>query len=121
MGPECNEPPICEAGPDVATNCDGVAMDATASDPDGDVLLFAWSSSCGGTTFAPGPDVEDPIVSFGSSCGHSCTLTLVVDDQHGATCTDTLTVAIDDVTPPVFTSVPPGFEQSCSGSRRCPQ
>ena len=53
VGDECNEPPICDAGSDRLASCDGVQLLATATDPDGDVLSFSWSSPCAGTIFLP--------------------------------------------------------------------
>lgn len=113
VGPECNEPPACEAGPDVSASCDGVRLDAAASDPDGDPLSFAWSSSCAGTSFSPGPDVEDPLLTFGTSCGSTCVLTLVVDDGRGGTCTDSLAVEVRDITAPALAGVPADETVEC--------
>lgn len=99
-----NHAPSCDAGPDIRASCDGVAMGAEASDPDcGSTLTYSWSSSCPGTRFAPGDDVLDPLVIFGSSCGVSCALTLRVRDEEGAQCSDTVQVDVDDATPPVVT------------------
>jgi hypothetical protein len=86
----------------VAQSCDSVQLDGSAVDPDGDALTFHWSTGCA-ATFLPSADVEDPVVTFGASCGASCDLTLNVDDGNGGTCSDVVHVAIDDTTPPAIT------------------
>jgi hypothetical protein len=100
--PSGGNPPTCSAGGDIAQQCDGVQLDGDADDPDGDPLTVLWTSSCPGTTFVPGADVLDPVITLGSSCAQSCTLTLLVDDNKDGTCADDVQVDVDDDTAPVL-------------------
>lgn len=98
--PVTNAPPSCSAGGDVLVACDGVTPAATASDSDGDVLTYSWTSSCAGTTFAPGADVLNPLVTLGLGCTATCDLTLFVSDGNGGTCSDTIRVDVDCTSDP---------------------
>lgn len=98
-----NRAPSCTAGLDMERACDGVVLGGTAaSDPDGDPLTIAWTSSCPGTTFDPSPDVLGPMVTFGLGCSATCDLTLRVDDGNGGIASDTTHVVVRDLTPPSF-------------------
>lgn len=97
-----NQPPIAEAGPtqivSAGTTClAAVTLDGTdSSDPDGDVLTYAWEHAAGP---ASGPS---PTITLGLGT-HA--LTLTVDDGHGAMDSDTTTVTVEDTTPPDLTEV----------------
>lgn len=99
--PATNRPPNCDAGADIVAPCDGVALTgASASDPDGDAVTFAWTSSCAGTRFSPSADVIDPVVTLDLGCSVTCDLTLTVDDGNGGACADTRSVTIDCASDP---------------------
>jgi hypothetical protein len=95
-------PPVADAGPDqtvpaAANSCGAsVTLDGTgSSDPDGDALAYTWSE--GGRSLGTGEQV-----SVWLPVGiHSITLT--VDDGHGATTSASTTVQVVDTTPPVIT------------------
>ena len=96
-----NKPPTADAGSDQpAVECTGpnagcapVTLDGTgSSDPDGDVLVYTWTETGGGTFGGP---IVTPILKLGA---HEFTLT--VDDGNGGTDTDTVTVTVADTTPP---------------------
>jgi Ca2+-binding RTX toxin-like protein len=88
---EVDPPPIADAGGDV-TGDEGsaVALDAEASDPEGQTLTTLWSAT-------PGPDVD---------AGATCTFADPAALDTTVSCTDdgswTLTLSVDDgVNPPV--------------------
>lgn len=86
----------------------GVAATASivASDPDGDVLTYAWSDTCGGvwtpaTTIAPAAQ-SSLTVPVGTTAA-SCAIRVDVADGHGGTNFGTLAVAVGD---PIVTHDP---------------
>ena len=95
-----NSPPIANAGPGQvveATSPGGapVALNGNgSSDPDGDALTFTWSGPFG-TTSGPTPVVLLPL---GSNL-----VTLTLTDTAGATTTATVSIKVQDTTPPVLT------------------
>jgi len=95
-----NHPPVANAGPDQTVECAGattsVTLDGSASsDPDGDTLTYSWSE--GQAVIATG---VKPMVNL-TSGPH--TLTLTVTDPSNASATDSLTVQVEDTTPPTIT------------------
>lgn len=69
---------------DVATGT-AIAFSATAADPDGDTLTYAWDFGDGGTSTQQNP-------SHTYATAGSYTAKVTVDDGHGATATDTVAV-----------------------------
>ncbi|MFH1723279.1 MAG: PKD domain-containing protein [Elusimicrobiota bacterium] len=99
-----NQPPTADAGEDQTLEAAaGCVADATldasgSSDPDGDALSYTWESFFGAQS---GPD---PAFTLQLPLGeHS--ITLIVADPSGETDTDTVTVIVEDTTPPSIDSV----------------
>lgn len=92
-----NHAPLANAGPSrtvEATSADGasIQLDGSASsDPDGDTLSFAWSGAFGSASGV------SPTVTLGRG---THTITLTVDDGHGATTNATTSIAVVDTTAP---------------------
>jgi hypothetical protein len=86
-----NRPPVAAAGADLTLEAATpagvvVSLDASASsDPDGDALAYTWSGPFGTLTGASISPVFLPGVH---------TVTLTVDDGHGATAADTVQVTV---------------------------
>lgn len=85
--PPPNAPPICVAitgGPDVFIG-DSIALSVQASDPDGDVLTYTWSSTCGRIV---GSGANVTFDATGVPEG-ACTVTVMVSDGFNppVTCT----------------------------------
>lgn len=115
-GTECNEPPACDAGPDLLGACGPLQAEAAASDPDGDALAYLWTSSCPGTSFLPGPDVLAPEVRLPEDCDVTCVLTLQVSDGNGGECSDDLVARLlDDVAPEIL-ACPGDVTVECDGA-----
>jgi YVTN family beta-propeller protein len=96
-----NGPPTADAGPDqvVATgSCTAtVTLDGRgSSDPDGDPLTYRWTGPFGEATGAT-PTVQLPLGAH--------TVTLSVSDGKGGTASDTVRIAVMDVTPPSITNI----------------
>ena len=101
-----NQPPTADAGPDqpavecggAKAGCAAVTLDGSgSSDPDGDALTYTWAGfPSGGTLGGASPT---PILPLGTHV-----LTLTVDDGHGGTATDTVSVTVVDTTPPDVTA-----------------
>ncbi len=93
-----NVPPIANAGSDQTVVVHGesttpVTLDGRASyDLNGDALSYAWSWTGGSATGAT-PTVVLPV--------GQTVITLVVTDPQGATGSDTVTVDVEDVPPPI--------------------
>lgn len=112
MPPHLNRPPTADAGEDQtgteANECASpagteVTLDGTGSsdpdenDPDGDVITFEWTGPFpegGGTVTGAEPTVT---LEKGEH-----TITLTVTDEHGATDTDEVVIAIEDTEPPTI-------------------
>lgn len=104
--PADNEPPVADAGQDVAVEASGAAgalisLDGRGSfDPDGDDLTFVWT------------DAEHRVVAQAATAqvraplGRS-TFSLVVTDGHGGASSDSVTIIVQDTTPPVIMSSVP--------------
>jgi hypothetical protein len=101
---EPSSAPTSDAGPDqtVETGADCTAevrLDGTgSSDPDNDGLTSMWTGPFGeahgaSATVTLGPGTH--------------TLTLTIEDQSGASSSDTLTIIVEDRTPPALTAPPP--------------
>jgi hypothetical protein len=98
---DCNQPPVAHASAPATVHLSGshlapVPLDGSTSTDDGRIqpLSYTWSEN--GTTIASG---QSPTVGLGFGT-HVITLT-VDDGQYQAT--DSVTVAVDDPTPPVVT------------------
>ncbi len=102
--PPCiaNQPPVADAGLDQTVECNStnetsVLLDGTGStDPDGDPLTYAWTGPFG-TTNGPTAIVTLPLGTH--------LITLTVDDGQGGIDSDTLTVVVEDTTPPSINSL----------------
>jgi hypothetical protein len=96
-----NSAPVADAGPDQTVACGtdctaSVLLDGSgSSDADGDALTFEWSGPFG-TATGVSPLVTLPLGTH--------VVTLTIDDGNGGTASDTVTIAVVDETPPVFTS-----------------
>ena len=76
-------------------------LDLTATDPDGDILSYAWSADCVGAF--SNAVVEDPTFTLGADTAIGrCALTVVIDDGKGGGNTASVTIA----TGPAFTPDP---------------
>jgi Ca2+-binding RTX toxin-like protein len=100
-----DQPPVANAGSDQSVECTGngqamVTLDASASsDPDGDILQYAWAAP--GITFAdPTGVTTSAVFPLGSTM-----VTLTVNDGSMED-TDTMTVTVQDTTPPRFLTLP---------------
>ncbi len=100
-----NSPPDVDAGPD-QTGDEGTAIElagATASDPDGWIVGYAWSDGGAGGTFEPSSTVLDPTYTLPQLDGVESAdveLTLTATDDWGATGDDSLTVTVRNVNAP---------------------
>jgi hypothetical protein len=94
-----NRPPTAMAGEDLAVECASptgtdVGLDGSASsDPDGDALSFEWKDSAG-QVLATTSSVQLRL----PPGAH--TFTLTVNDGKGGSASDSVTVTIQDTTPP---------------------
>ena len=94
--------PVADAGQNQIVECTGsgqatVALDASASyDPDGDILQYAWS--------APEITFTDPTGKTTTAVFPLGTTTVTLTVKDGSMeATDTVTVVVQDTTPPVLT------------------
>jgi len=93
---DINTPPVADAGPDQVIECGNtVTLDGTGStDADGDTLTYTWTGPFGTLT---GPVVNAPL-----DAGMH-TIALSVNDGKGGTDTDSVTITLNDTTPPTMT------------------
>lgn len=68
---------------------DSVVLAATGADPDGDIVTYAWSSSCAGSFSAPG----SASTSFTSSAVGTCSLTVTLS-ARGLSDSRTVSIAV---------------------------
>lgn len=103
-------PPICSAGGPYVSECGGVTLSgATASDPDGDPITYAWTSDCDGDGVFGEPEdgsfdvatVLNAVFRGPDPCGSACVVRLTATARAN-TCTSTTTVTVDDTLPPVI-------------------
>ena len=95
-----NHTPIVSAGPDqtitLGSDCAaGVTLTANGSDPDGDALIYTWTSPLGTMTGAT-ISVTPPAGTY--------TFTVTADDGNGGSASDTVVVTVLDVVPPTISS-----------------
>jgi hypothetical protein len=102
--PSANKPPVANAGPDQVIEATGqttpfVLNGTASSDPDGDTITYSWKDANGNVVG------EDAIVTLSRSLG-AYVFTLTVTDPGGLTSEDTVSITIQDTTPPVLTAPP---------------
>jgi hypothetical protein len=112
-----NQPPTCDIDTPPDAECQGgattVALQATATDPDGDVLIHTWNSNCPNRTFSD-QNAEDTDITIDTfpPCELTCMATLTVfDGFQEATCNVTITVV--DTTAPTFAPAPTDETVEC--------
>ena len=99
---QSNAPPVADAGADQVIEATGpltsVSLDGSASsDPDDDALTFEWKDSSDtviGNTAALAVELSVSTEMY----------TLTVTDEGGLTATDTVSVTVQDTTPPAITT-----------------
>jgi len=98
--PVVNRPPFVDAGKDVVANeCVSIQLTCTASDPDGDPLMYYWSSAGGRGQFN-NPRILHPTYitpALDSNESEDILLTLTVTDSHGASTSDSMVVRVNAV------------------------
>ncbi len=107
-----NQAPVCAAAAGVAAECAGastaVGLDGTAAtDPDGDLLSFSWTTDCPGGSFDDDASAT-PILTVASApqggwLPLECSATLTVSDAGGLadTCVPTPVTVTDTVAPAI--------------------
>lgn len=98
-----NAPPVVDAGPAVSGDTGAaLALNGSATDPDGDPLTLAWSidPACSITP------ANAAVATVTCTAAGTYTATLTADDGHNPAVSDTTTVTVsdpapDDTTPPV--------------------
>jgi len=97
-----NSSPTANAGHDQSVECTGQSCGAAtldgsgSSDPQGDALTYTWTWN-GGTASGVNPMVTLPL-------GPTVVTLTVNDGKPGGTATDTVTITIEDTTPPTTTA-----------------
>jgi outer membrane protein OmpA-like peptidoglycan-associated protein len=90
-----NRPPAVSLSADknsiIQGSGDSIHLHAAASDPDGDSLTYAWSTSCGSVQ-GSGADAQ---WTGGSAAVGNCTTTVRVDDAHGGNASASLDSRVD--------------------------
>jgi PKD repeat protein len=94
-----NRAPIADAGPDqTVPKKTLVTLDGTgSSDPDGDILTYAWTQTGGPAVVLTGADIPTP--TFTPPKASLYTFQLTVDDNDGGIATDTVVVTATNVPP----------------------
>ncbi|OGL42404.1 MAG: hypothetical protein A2161_17270 [Candidatus Schekmanbacteria bacterium RBG_13_48_7] len=99
---EINHPPRVKIfAPETVTGCDTPDVRAKASDPDGDILTYTWSTTHG-EIMGTGPFVQwkspccEPIIA---------TIAVNVDDGRGGTASDSVQITVVCPPPPVETII----------------
>lgn len=119
-----NRPPVCNAGGPYSSPCPSLPIPVSAalsSDPDGDPLTFAWTSSCSGSI--ENASQVNAILHLDASCGEDCTVTVTVSDGI-ASVACSAPVSAHDIEPPVVSSSnlngfclwPPRHDLYCLGT-----
>lgn len=90
-----NQPPTCNAGADqtITLPTNSVTLTATAADPDGDPLTYAWTKTAGGAATIATPAAASTQVT-GLVAG-TYTFTLAVTDGRGGTATGAVAVIVN--------------------------
>ena len=102
VGDACeNQPPVAEGdGPYTVPEGSAVALDDSgSSDPDGDVLTYAWDLDNDGAFETPGPAPDFSAAGLDGPSAYP--VTLQVCDPHGECATDGTTVDVTNVAPVV--------------------
>ena len=111
--PPPNKPPVVNAGPDVSTaSGTPVALNGSASDPDGDALTLAWTVSGSSCTVTP---TNTAVASITCTDPGTYTATLTASDGINPPVSDSATVTVTSV-PPVDRTPPTCALVSASSS-----
>jgi probable HAF family extracellular repeat protein len=95
-----NAPPVVDAGGPYSVNeGDDVALTATGSDPDEDVLTYAWDLDNDGIFEEPGQSVDFSAAALDGPSTH--TVTVQATDDGGLSATDEATVEVLNVAPTI--------------------
>lgn len=90
-----NRPPVVSLSADrtsiIQGSSDTIHLHAAASDPDGDSLTYAWSTTCG-TVNGSGADAQ---WSGANANTGNCTTTVRVDDGHGGNASASLDLTVN--------------------------
>lgn len=102
--PPANEPPVANAGADQVIEGTGWTTSFTldgsgSSDPDGDTLTYSWKDEYGNVVGSTATVTLSRILG-------AYIFTLVVTDPGGLTSEDTVSITIQDTTPPALTAPP---------------
>lgn len=104
----CNQPPVCETNPSYKVECTydstgTVSLDGSgASDPDGDVLQYFWTTNCLDGLFDDATSTF-PTLTLDAGTVASCKVDLTVTDGSESTSCDSV-VTIEDTLPPSVTT-----------------
>jgi len=105
---DVNAGPTVDLGPDICIlECDSVLLSPCVSDPNGDVLTYAWSATAGlfanvgaTATLYTAPAIE--------TCdGIDVTITLTVTDPCGLSATDSILVHVENINQPPIVKADP--------------
>ena len=116
-----NQPPVVDAGGPYDVDEGGsVMVSATGSDPDEDLLTYAWDLDNNGEFETPGQEVSFPAEALDGPSTR--TIRVRATDSGGMTATDEATVTVANVSPQVVEVIGPvdpvqvGTEVSLAGS-----